>query len=274
MLPRLRRESALQAIAEWDYFRTVEWHDAIDSTNRYAARVMRQEHPPELPALFVADAQTHGVGRGKNVWWSPTGCLMFSMVIGWDRNAMDYARLPLLVGMAVARSLAPVASIKPLVKWPNDVVIDDRKACGILIESSARTTQGGGIEDVSVIGIGINCQVDFRSAPEEIRSVAISVHEVAKSTANPEASTPEATLVRFLSEWMERASHHAEDPTWLDRSWSEWSWLDGKWVEVTSGERVLSGIVRGIDRSGALLLEDHLGRQHTILSGTVRTIPR
>ncbi len=271
MLAKLRRNAALDAIDAIGYFRRIEWHDTLDSTNRYLARELKTASPLPLPALIVSDAQSSGVGRGNNDWWSPTGCLMFSMAAAWPTSTSDLGRLPLRVGLAVAESLANVTSERPLVKWPNDVYLGDRKVCGILIESSTRGLQGADAQAVSIIGIGINCQVDFSDAPQALHSTAISLHERA-AIGKSEGTTPESVLVGFLNQWMAIQQRTIQDPGWMDRAWPEWSWLDGKWIEITQGDRVWIGQARGIDARGALQVTDATGQLHSVLSATVRTI--
>jgi BirA family biotin operon repressor/biotin-[acetyl-CoA-carboxylase] ligase len=275
MLDRLRRDAALAAIEDLGFFNSVRWLEEIDSTNRSLARELKSDASIPLPALLVADRQHAGIGRGKNAWWSPTGCLMFSIAVPWPNVHPDLAKLPLRVGLAVAQALAPKSVSQPKVKWPNDVYIDDRKVAGILIESSSHRCHGQ-LQDVSIIGIGINCCVDLGSAPDEIRSTAISLHEVARfkdsGSTVPESTTPESVLLSVLLQWLEAEQQAIAEPQSLMEVWPEWSWLDGKWVEVTTGGSVLVGLAKGIDAQGALIVEDRFGRSHTILSATVRTL--
>ena len=270
MKQRFDRDRALQAIDQLGYFQSVRWWEEIDSTNRCLARELKSDNPPSLPALLVADRQLAGVGRGRNSWWSPSGCLMFSMAVPWSIPESERATLPLQVGLAVAQSLADWSVDQPKVKWPNDVYIEDRKVCGILIESSTRRMDGN-VEEYSIIGIGINCCIDWTGAPEELRASAISLHEASpKSLA--ESISPESILVSVLQHWRIVSDRSRMDKQWLGREWAEWSWLEGKWVEIVSSGSSLIGLAKGINSSGALLIEDRFGRTHAILSGTVRAI--
>lgn len=270
MQDRMRRDDALSALEQTGFFQSVRWVDELDSTNRTLARELKSETTLGLPALLIADRQQAGVGRGANAWWSPTGCLMFSMAIPWSHPQRDLAKLPLVVGLAVAQSLADWSVDQPKVKWPNDVYLEDRKVCGILIESSTRKGHGT-TEEYSIIGIGINCCVDFESGPEALRSSAISLHRAAPRSLWA-TICPESVLVAVVSKWLELKQRFLDEPDWLDREWPRWSWLDGKWVEIVSAGVSLIGLVKGIDTSGALLIEDRFGRMHSILSGTVRAI--
>lgn len=266
----MRRDDALSALEQIGFFQSVRWVDDVDSTNRALARELKSEMPPGLPALLVADRQNAGVGRGSNAWWSPSGCLMFSMAIPWSDPQRGFSKMPLSVGLAVAQSLAEWSSDQPKVKWPNDVYIEDRKVCGILIESSSRKDQASS-QDYAIIGIGINCCVDFENGPEALRSSAISLHRAAPRALSA-SICPELVLVAVVSKWLALQRQAIDEPNWLDREWPQWSWLDGKCVEVVSASGSLIGIAKGIDSSGALMIEDRFGRTHTVISGTVRAI--
>jgi BirA family biotin operon repressor/biotin-[acetyl-CoA-carboxylase] ligase len=270
MKQRFHRDSALQAIDQLDYFQSIRWCEEVDSTNRCLARELKSDSPPSLPALLVADRQLAGVGRGQNSWWSPSGCLMFSMAMPWSTPEPERATFPLQVGLSIAQSLAEWSVDQPKVKWPNDVYIEDRKVCGILIESSTRRMDGYR-EEYSIIGIGINCCIDWSGAPDELRASAISLHEASPKNL-VEAISPESILLSVLQHWRNVSDRSRMDKQWLERDWTHWSWLDGKWVEIVSGGFSQIGLAKGIDSSGALLIEDRFGRTHAILSGTVRAI--
>jgi BirA family biotin operon repressor/biotin-[acetyl-CoA-carboxylase] ligase len=268
MLDTLRREAALRAIQDLDYFRTLEWHETIDSTNRYLARQLKQSSIP-LPALIVADQQSAGEGRGANRWWSPNGCLMFSMAIAWPHAAAPLAMLPLRVGLGLAECLASLTRSRPSVKWPNDVYVADRKVAGILIESVQSSSAASG--HLTIVGIGVNCQVDWTGAPEEVRQRATSLHEHALQP-HSESTSPTTVLVAWLQHWRELEARQETDAHWLEKAWPQWSWLEGKRVEVTSPEGIVVGTAEGIDGRGALQVVDGAGRKRSILSGTVRCL--
>ena len=125
MIPDLRRSAAMDSLRELGWFEHVEWFEEIDSTNRAMVRQVK-EGQVTLPALMVADSQTHGAGRGANRWYSPTGCLMFSLGLSLRDLPLPAdagtSLLPLQVGLSVAQALGPLSRSKPMVKWPNDVI--------------------------------------------------------------------------------------------------------------------------------------------------------
>lgn len=282
-----KRHFALNEIESHGYFRFVQWVESIDSTNKSLQSRVRDGKIP-LPALLVADQQTAGVGRGSNSWWSPSGCLMFSMAIPMSpaseledkhsdrpnfhsgvavRSATRGWQLPLRVGFTVAESIEAIVGKRVMVKWPNDVYLEGRKISGVLIEVvSAQDSQSK--QAVAIIGIGINCQVDFSGAPSELASSATSVHQWA-SHGMIELTSPESVLSEFVNCWLEQELRDATHPSWLTELWSARSFLDGKWVEVQQATTKVQGICRGISQQGGLLLEDSRRNTMEILAGSV-----
>jgi BirA family biotin operon repressor/biotin-[acetyl-CoA-carboxylase] ligase len=156
---------------------SLEWHDAIDSTNRRALD-LAAEGAPEI-AVVAADVQTAGRGRAGRTWTAPAGSsLMLSLLVRPPVPAGALPLLPLLTGLALAEVVERVLPGAVVgLKWPNDLLLaapgeEPRKAAGILVESTA---------GAAVIGMGIN--VDWRGVerPEELTASATSLAEVAGS---------------------------------------------------------------------------------------------
>jgi len=146
------------------WVRRVHCHAELDSTNAEALRLAADDAPEGT--VVVADSQTAGRGRLGRSWWSEPGtALLASWLI---RPALEPERLPLLslvAGVAAARAATVAGGIEVKLKWPNDLVVADRKLGGILSESD-----GAG---AVVIGVGVNVrQADF---PNELRDSATSI---------------------------------------------------------------------------------------------------
>jgi BirA family biotin operon repressor/biotin-[acetyl-CoA-carboxylase] ligase len=275
MIPELRRRLALESIEQFEFFRSVQWLDQVDSTNRHLDRQIKAGQVP-LPCIAVADEQSAGVGRGANRWFSPQGCLMFSMAI--EHTMLDpantpqrLAMLPLRVGLALAQSLEPLVRSQPKVKWPNDVLVEDRKISGILIESQTVGSQTVGSIGYAIIGIGINCTVEFDQAPEEVRRHAVSLHQVLANRDQEQASC-ESVLLGFLRSWFDLQEVCASEPDWIERNWPAWDWLADREIQVQQPTRTWYGRADGIGSDGSLRLIDSQAIRHTILSGTVRVL--
>jgi len=147
----------------------LEWHDEVSSTNAVAAEAVRQGLP-ELHAV-LADRQTAGRGRLGRSWQAPAGTsLLLSLVVRPETPAPVLSLLPLLAGAALAEAVEPFCGGRAVaLKWPNDLLIDGRKAAGILAEE---------VDGAAVIGIG--CNVDWREVerPDELAG-ATSLAEAA-----------------------------------------------------------------------------------------------
>jgi len=275
MIPELRRRLALESIEQFEFFRSVQWLDQVDSTNRHLDRQIKAGQVL-LPCIAVADEQSAGVGRGANRWFSPQGCLMFSMAI--EHTMLDpantpqrLAMLPLRVGLALAQSLEPLVRSQPKVKWPNDVLVEDRKISGILIESQTVGSQTVGSMGYAIIGIGINCTVEFDQAPEEVRRHAVSLHQVLANRDQEQASC-ESVLLGFLRSWFDLQEICASEPDWIERNWPAWDWLADREIQVQQPTKTWHGRADGIGSDGSLRLIDSQAIRHTILSGTVRVL--
>ncbi len=212
-------------------------------------------------AVWLAESQTVGRGRQGKAWLSPRGeNLLFSVLL---RLRCPPARVPpvslacgLAVRDAVARALGADADV--LVKWPNDVLIRNKKVAGILVESALA---GDKVEYV-VVGIGIN--VHMRSLPEEVASLATSIAlEGGKGLDRGEIL---ADVLAGLDRDVELVAHkglglvHAR----LTRH----DGLAGR--EVESADHTLRGIACGIDTEGRLLVRNNDGVVTRVSSGEVR----
>jgi len=274
----IKRRYALDEIEGLRYFKSVQWLESMDSTNKQLARSVRENATP-LPALLVADRQNSGVGRGSHQWWSPEGCLMFSMAIpveGSEPVAADNASteplvssalLPLRVGCTVAECLEHFSAAKPMVKWPNDVYLSGRKVCGVLIEIIPKQATA---PSVAIIGIGINCTVDLRDAPSDVQTNATSLHEWSKHGSTAPVSTEEV-LVQFVHHWIALDQRQKENPRWLLEYWPERSLLDGQWVEVKHPGGIAKGRCLGINESGAILIQNEQLEVTEVLAGTIQS---
>ena len=157
--------------------RRIELHDRVESTNREAGRL--GQAGVEHGTLVLADAQTAGRGRMARSWFSPPGVNLYgSVVLRTTVDAQHLAGwlswLPLMAALGSAEAIEIVGSAKVAVKWPNDLLINERKVGGILCESGA-SPKGGAFQ---VIGIGINVNGTPEDFPEELQPLATTIrHE-------------------------------------------------------------------------------------------------
>ena len=226
---------------------SVEVVDQAGSTNALVAERARAGAGPGL--VVVAEHQTAGRGRLDRTWEAPErSALTFSVLLRPTVPARSWPWLPLLAGHAVATTLRE-AGFEAEVKWPNDVLIADRKVAGVLVE---RIETGGG--PAAVVGIGLNVRMTADELPvPEATSLALSA---------PDGTAPDRTdlLVALLQTLWQTYTAWEEggDPAArrLADSYAATCATVGREVRVDlpSGE-VLTGLATGIDPSGRLLVE-------------------
>jgi len=128
--------------------------------------------------IVLAGSQTHGTGRRGSPWVSPHGGIWMSLIVRPELRPEEVAWLSVATSLAVSETIAEMCGLDARIKWPNDVLLQTRKVCGILVDFS---TQGGRLEHV-VIGVGVNLNVDPSSFPRDMRHFATSVkHELGEA---------------------------------------------------------------------------------------------
>jgi len=231
------------------------------STNDEAHRAARAGAPHG--AAWVAEQQTAGRGRRGRVWVSPPGeGLLFSVLL---RMGCAPAKLPpvaLLAGLAVRDAVARAAPGAPVsIKWPNDVLMHDRKLAGVLVEAS---TSGSRVEAV-VVGIGIN--VHTRSFPTDIASRATSVALAAAAGTPPDRAELLADVLASLDRDLHVVVGHGLGLL-RDRLEAADA-LRGRRVKSESGAE---GIACGIDDEGRLVVRDDAGVLDRWMAGEVNLV--
>lgn len=247
-----------------EYLRT-EWlakeivyKKETDSTNIQAKRL--GENDAADGTLVVAEHQTSGRGRRGKSWVSPTGNCYFSVLLRPEISADRASMITLIAAMGLAKAIKEISHLDTMIKWPNDVIANGKKLCGILTESSTDLEY----INYAVVGIGINTnQMEF---PEEIRDTASSIRlETGRKINRAEL------LAAFLEEFEKYYEIFlmTEDLTTLSREYNALLVNRGKEVKIIEQdkERVLNAI--GIDDRGGLIVEDSQGNQETIISGEV-----
>ena len=239
---------------------------STESTN--AALLARSDVPPQRADVFLAEYQTAGRGRLGRVWLAPPGgsiCLS----IGWSFPELpqDLAALGLAVGVCALRALrahVPSGTGHPnlTLKWPNDLILDERKLGGILIELRAESAGPTYI----VIGIGINLVLGA-TLLEQVAASGTRAADLASAGADPRKRNQLiAALVSEIVEGLARFRDEGLRP--FIEEWRTADSLCGRAVTVRTATTSWRGIARGIDASGALLVEGAQGMRR-VLSGDI-----
>lgn len=167
--PDLMTEAEIKSLLHTDWVaKEVLYFDTIDSTNTKAQELAEKGYPSGT--LVVADKQESGKGRRGRSWVSPSGTGIFmTLMIKPDINPNNASMLTLVAALAVAKAITSVTGEEAMIKWPNDIVVNGKKVCGILTEMNAQFDYINHI----VVGIGIN--VHNESFPGEISQMASSL---------------------------------------------------------------------------------------------------
>lgn len=219
-------------------------HDEIASTSD-VAREAGLGGAPHGTAIF-AEHQTAGRGRRHNRWLMERGAgLMFSLVLRPAAPMALWPRLTTLAALAVCKGIEAELPLRPLIKWPNDIYLSDRKAAGLLAESFT-----GPHGPFLVLGIGVN--VNTRAFPEAIRDSATSLLlEVRPAPPALDRCALAAALLRALGIEIERLDEHFPDAMSEVRARS---WLIGKAIRAKVDGREIFGRAADLNHEGHLLI--------------------
>lgn len=212
--------------------------------------------------IFLAEQQTAGRGRGSNLWLSPRSSGVYcSVVLRPALPPSDVLVLSLAAGLAVQAAIRQVdLRLNPDLKWPNDILIDGKKVCGILTEMNAEATRVRFI----VVGVGIN--VNQPSFPEGLDAISL------RQATGSEWSRVELVVALLKSldrEYRGIVANPGARQVILRRFAQNSSWVYDKAVTVTENGGSIQGVTEGLDERGFLRVRTETGSQ-TVLSGTVR----
>lgn len=237
---------------------SLEIFDTVGSTNA----VLAAADPPSPGEwhVAIADEQTAGRGRGDNRWRSLPGAgLWMSAAYTFDSPPERLASLTLALGVSVAATIRRLSGAAVLLKWPNDLVLNDGKLGGMLVElaSTKRTV---------ICGIGINYRAPDAASLGD--TAALPPAGLADAMDNPpERDALAAGILDAAAIALPRYADEGLKP-WLDR-WPDYDWLRDRSIVASQGASDVRGIARGIDADGALLLDDGQALQR-IVSASIR----
>jgi BirA family transcriptional regulator, biotin operon repressor / biotin---[acetyl-CoA-carboxylase] ligase len=234
--------------------------ESCGSTNDEARRWAAAGAPDG--AVVTSLHQTSGRGRVGRAWHSPAGDgLYFSVVVRPNLSPSQAPRLSLVVGLALAEALdelLPAAS-RALVKWPNDVFVNNKKLSGVLLELSVRDN----LCEFLIVGVGVN--VNTQQFPEELRETATSMALAAGQRF--ELSEVLWVVLRHLEVCIDTLAR-GEFSSLLAR-WRARSYTLHRRVTITQPERSITGVAVDLDDDGALLVRVDSGEVLTIIAGDV-----
>ena len=225
----------------------IDHHSHLDSTNRLAAeRVLLhwQKNQPAEGLVITAETQSAGRGQHGRSFQSPIGGLYLSAIVETlPPNLRD--KLALLAGVAAAEGIRRFTSIPIGLRWPNDLMLKDKKLGGILCESVVMGDRWAGI-----IGIGLNINTQIAELPPELLSKATSL--LAHDNTPREVGSAQIMLLDALATILQTANAQGLTPI-LTRA-TQLDTLRGKQIELQNGEQRITGTAEGLGPNGELVL--------------------
>lgn len=217
-------------------------YDSIDSTNAQALRLIERGQPS--PFLVLAERQTAGRGRRGRKWVSPFAeNLYYSLVLRIEGGMRQLEGLSLVVGLAVMQTLRELGVSSAGLKWPNDVLVGQKKIAGILLELV------GDPADVCHVVLGVGINANMRSADEVDQEWTSVRLETGKTVDRNELA---ACLSLVLKSYLDR--HQMSGFSAIQEEWEQNHLWQGRPVSLIAGVNKIDGVVVGIDRQGALRL--------------------
>jgi BirA family biotin operon repressor/biotin-[acetyl-CoA-carboxylase] ligase len=254
------REKSLSPAAITDNLETsfigrkIIYYPSLLSTND-VAKSQAQKGARE-GTVVLAEEQTAGKGRIKRVWLSPKGSVALSIILRPGPDELP--SLIMVASLATVHCLEKVSGLKAQIKWPNDVMIGDKKVCGILIESDVK----GKAVNYAIIGIGINVNIKLADFPEIAATATSLSQELGREVSRLD-------IIHCLLEETERLYLALPSGESVYQEWRDRLVTLGKEVQVSSGEASYQGIAESVASDGSLLLRQPDGSLARIVAGDV-----
>jgi BirA family biotin operon repressor/biotin-[acetyl-CoA-carboxylase] ligase len=242
--------------------RNIQYFKETESTNIIAREIAGSV---EEGTVVIAESQTGGRGRMGRKWISPEGGIWLSIIIKPKIQPLYASRITLLAGVSVAKTIRSYG-LPAKIKWPNDVLMNGKKVCGILTEIEAEID----LIDFCVVGIGIDANVDTESFPEEFRETSTSLKKELGSEIN-RVEFVQRLLEEFESLYL-KFQKDGFSP--VLEEWRNMSATIGEWVKITTQARTIYGEAIGVDSEGALVLETGDGKLEKIVAGNCEHLRR
>ncbi len=232
------------------------YQPTVPSTNDQALKVA--ENPEAENLLFTTEYQSAGKGRRGRGWDVTDNCsLTFSLLLRPEIPLQNLSMITLVMGMAVAEGIKKASGIDAKIKWPNDIIYQGKKLCGILTETSP---------DLKAVVIGVGLNVGLCEWPKELAEKAISLEECGWKEASREQ-----VLCQILDSF-----HHlfalfskSWDMTYLLEKYDSLLVHKDKQILISAGKNSFEGISEGIDKNGCLLVKKESGQVTLVSAGEV-----
>ena len=206
--------------------------------------------------VILAGRQTAGRGRFKRPWISSPGNILMSIVFYPSLKALPY--ISVIAALAVLRTIRKETNLKPVIKWPNDVLVQQKKISGLLVESVLE----GDLVKHTVVGIGINVSLNPKHTPEiATKATSLEIETMAKVDVGQ--------FIQVLMHEFDNLYMDLKKDNYPINEWRDHLETLGKNVEVVLGNDVIEGYAEDVDSMGHLLIRRPDGKVVTLTAGEV-----
>ena len=235
--------------------REIHYFEKVNSTNNIARDFVKKESLDGT--IIISDIQTQGRGRKGRKWISQKGGLWFSMILYPNIQPEKGMLLTMAISISIVESLKIVAGLNSEIKWPNDVLSNKRKICGVLTEFDAEPDR----INYAIVGVGINVNNEI---DESLRNTATSLKkETRKIVSKIELIR---SIINNFDKYYKCVRDNKHDK--IRDKWLSYSNIIGKKVLVKQNKNTIKGIVKCVDKNGFLILDDNK-KEIRILSGDI-----
>lgn len=240
--------------------------DEVDSTNNVAKKTASESNDEGI--VIIAETQTAGKGRLAREWVSPGGKgIWMSIILRPAIPPYEVQVITLAASIAVIAAIKQVTGLKAGIKWPNDIILGEKKVCGILLEMSTEVDRVNHV----IVGIGINVHQDNADFPEKLRDTAVSIRSYALDKGITIPAFKRSELLRVLLSELERLyeSICCGNTAAVIEEWKQHNITLGREVRFVIKDRQHAGTAIDITPEGKLVVCCNDGRRMELISGEV-----
>lgn len=240
--------------------RTFHFYNEVDSTNATAMDLAQQDAPEGT--VVLAEQQLRGRGREDRSWHSPAGVGIYcSIILRPKLSPAKTMLLTLMTSVAIARAVALETNLSPRIKWPNDILINDKKVVGILLESKVGATE----VEHAIIGFGINVNHTPADLPQELLLAASSLFiELGEPVDRSKLISKILAEVEYLYEGLQQGGLAI-----ILEEWRRFSATLGRHVRILQQGELTEGIAVDVTEEGALLVRVEQDSLITVHAGDI-----
>jgi len=238
--------------------REIRYFKTIDSTNIFAKKLINDRVQEGF--VVVADIQEKGRGRKDRSWSSPSGGLWFSVVLYPNIPSQSAMLITMAFSVSIVQAIENVTGLNSGIKWPNDLLIDNKKVCGVLTELDAEIDR----VNYAVVGVGLNVNNKLE------RGLGKSALTLSKKFGR---DVSRVNLFRVILEKLDEnySKLKSGDYDYIRNLWFSYANIIGKKVEVTRENDTITGTVSNVDETGSLIIKTS-GGDVRILTGDVKLL--